>query len=54
MLFVYLGLYFVILTVLLAVGTLVQYVLSISDTVMHVAVILAAFFITEQLFKLLP
>lgn len=53
MLFIYLGLYFVIFTVLIAVSTLVQYVLPISDTVLDVAVILAAFLITEQVFKLL-
>lgn len=53
MLFIYLGIYFVFFTILIAVGSLVQYVLPISDTVMHVAVVLAAFFITEQVFELL-
>ncbi len=53
MLFIYLGIYFVFFTMLIAVGSLVQYVLPISDTVMQVAVILAAFLITEQVFKLL-
>lgn len=53
MLFIWIGIYMVFLTVLIAVGTLVQYVLPISDTVMQVAVILAAFLITEQVFKLL-
>lgn len=42
----------VFLTVLTAVGTLVQYVLPISDTVMQVAVITIACLITEQVFRM--
>lgn len=53
MLFIYLGIYFVFFTILIAVGSVVQYVLPISDTVMHVAVIIIAFLITEQVFKML-
>lgn len=53
MLFIWIGIYMVFITVLIAVGTLVQYVLPISDTVMQVAVMVVTFFITERVFKLL-
>lgn len=50
MLFIWIGIYMVFLTVLIAVGTLVQYVLPISDTVMQVAVIIISLVLTEWIF----